>query len=318
MNILKKLRQEMIILLFRPLIVREVWGWGKIYQIFVGDYEKNQVWENAKKRTIRGKLNGYMMELDISQWSARSAFFLGRWYDLHTQKLLVQVLKKGDEVIDIGANIGMFSLAASHIVGREGIVHAFEPNPRHLEQLNRNIEINQIDNIRVYPVGLGETDGQFNLYVPNINSGEGSLAPVNYGDDECDELKVTVKVGDDLLQETAPRLIKIDVDGAEVGVLKGIFKLINKQKPLIAIEYVPAYLNRFGNCIEDILAIADEHSYKAFKMDLAKVKGSYELSYIPIEGLQLEDNCAILLGHVEDPYISCFEQDQTRKTFDSF
>lgn len=241
---------------------------------------------------------------------------MGRWYDLPTQRLLEQVLKKGDEVIDIGANVGMFSLAASSILGKEGIVHAFEPNPLPRKKLNRNIEINQIDNIRVYPVGLGETDGQFKLYVPNINSGEGSLAPVNYGDEECCELQVTVKNGDNLLQDTTPRLIKIDVEGAEVGVLKGIFKLIKKHKPLIVAEYVPEHLNRFGNCLEDIQTIADEHSYKIFKIGFAKVKGIYELSYIPIENPQIEGSGDVILVHVEDPYIKQLQDLMARRKAD--
>ena len=203
-SMLKNLLQETVIFLFRPLIVREVWGWGRIYKTFIGDYTRNWFWKNAKNRRIRGKLNCLLMELDISHWADRMTFFLGRWYDLPTQKLLKAVLKKGDEVVDIGANVGMFSLAARRFVGDQGIVHAFEPNPFPRERLNHNIEINQIENIKVYPVGLSETKGRLDLYVPYINSGEGSLAPVNYEDGNFYQVKVEINVGDNLRKKLHP------------------------------------------------------------------------------------------------------------------
>jgi len=308
----KRMLQEAIVLLFRPLIVREVWGWGKVYEIFIGGHKRNWLWKNAKKRTIRGKLNYLLMELDISQWTDRSTFFIGRWYDFPTQEILKQVLMKGDEVADVGANVGMFSLTARHYIGSEGTVYAFEPNPIPRAQLNRNIEINQIENILVYPVGLGETNGQFSLYVPNINSGEGSLAPVNYDNSEWYATQVEIRVGDDLLQQAALRLIKIDVEGAEVSVFKGITRLIDKHRPLIIAEYVPDHLNRFGNRIEEILSFAQLHSYKVFQMGETKTAAGYELSLIPVEGTEVEAG-DILLGHQEDPYITSVQDHMTNR-----
>ncbi len=307
MSIIKTLLQEAVVLTFRPFIHQEVWGWGKIYELFVGDYKRNWFWQDAKQRIIKGKLNSFLMELDLSQWSDRSAFFLGRWYSLPIQKLLEQVLKQGDEVVDIGANVGMFSLAARNIVGSESRIYSFEPNPEPRKKLNRNIEINQIKNIKVYPVGLGEIEEQLTLYVPYINSGEGSLSRFSdheYEAEKCYEVKVEIKVGDDLLQAAAPRLVKIDVEGAEVGVLNGISKLIDRCRPLIIAEYEPKHMSRFGYTFDDILAIAQSHSYKVFKLSLTKFSGHYHLSIIPIiEKAQVEQPCDFLLGHAEDAYI---------------
>ena len=311
MSIIKTLLQESVILTFRPLILREVLGWGKIYKVFVGSYKRNWFWQDSKKRIIRGKLNCFLMELDISGWSDRSTFFLGRWYDLKTQKLLKQVLKKGDEVVDIGANVGMFALTARHIVGSEGIVYSFEPNPEVRKKLNRNIEINRIENIKVYPVGLGEAEGQFVLYVPYINAGEGSFGcftDKEYQNSEYYKVPVDVNVGDNLLQESVPRLIKIDVEGGEVSVLKGISKLIDRHRPLIVAEYVPQHISRFGNSFEDILSIAQEHSYKIFKLGLVRISGGYDLSVIPVEGSKVDESCDVLLGHIEDPYIQRIQE----------
>jgi len=306
MPTIKALLQETIILTFRPLISREVWAWGKIYQIFVGDYRRNWFWQDARNRKVRGKLNNLLMDLDISQWSERAAFFLGRWYELETQKLLKKVLHSGDEVVDVGANIGMFSLAARHHIGNEGTIYAFEPNPEVRRRLNRNIEINQISNITVYPVGLGETEGQFVLYVPHVNTGEGSLSCFTdheYKRDKYWEVPVDVKIGDDLLQEVNPRLIKVDVEGAEVGVFKGISKLINRCKPLIIAEYVPQHISRFGHTFADIQSIAQEHSYNIFQLGLVKTPAGYDTSLTPVGGDVVGKACNLLLSHIEDPFI---------------
>lgn len=306
MHFIRHLLQEAVIITVRPLIIREIWAWGKIYRIFVGGYKRNWFWRNAKRRQIKGKLNNYLMDLDISEWPDRSTFFLGRWYDLPTQKLLEEVLQIGDEVVDIGANVGMFSLAARSLIGDEGTVYSFEPNPEVQKRLYNNIEINQIKNVIIYPVGLGDSEGNFTLSVPHINSGEGTISKFReneYEDAKCHKVQVDVKIGDDVLYEAAPRLIKIDVEGGEVGVLRGISKLISKCRPLIVAEYVPQHLARFDTTFDDILSIAKYHSYNIFALGLAKGSHGYQLSILPLDKSGASVSCDILLVHEEDPYI---------------
>ncbi|MEM9265260.1 MAG: FkbM family methyltransferase [Cyanobacteria bacterium P01_F01_bin.13] len=300
---IKALFQETIILLFRPLIVREVPSWGKIYQTFVGDRTRNWFWQDAKKKVIKGKLHPFLMELDLSKASERSTFFLSRWYDIPVQQLIEQTLNKGDEVLDIGANIGMFSLMASHVVGSEGIIHAVEPNPEARQGLNHNIGLNHIDNIKVYPFGLGESEKKANLYVPDNNSEEGSLARVDNTSNGGDVIPVDIKVGDEVLQKIAPRLIKIDVEGSEVEVMRGLSQLIDSHLPLIIAEYSPTYLHSLGHSFDDFLAIAKEHSYRLFKVGLTKGADEYNLVLTPIEDADINGPCDILLGHGDDPYI---------------
>src|SRR5262245_49548095 len=121
--------QDLIVLAVRPYVRRELPGWGRVYAAMVGGYRRDWLWAAAKVRTIRGKRHGYAMRLDLSKWADRSAFFLGRWYDLNTQLLMSALLRPGDTVVDVGANRGMFALAASRLVGETGRVVCFEPNP---------------------------------------------------------------------------------------------------------------------------------------------------------------------------------------------
>lgn len=108
-----------------------------------------------------------------SLWSfAKSAYyFLGRFYDLGTQLFLKQVLWPGDRMVDVGANIGMISLVCARLVGAQGVVDAFEPNPRCIARIESFITQNKITNIRVHRMGLEASEGKLILSVPLFNSG---------------------------------------------------------------------------------------------------------------------------------------------------
>src|SRR5438045_2130627 len=104
---LLRILQTTIILTIRPYIVRELPGWGTIYSAFVGDYTRNWLWFNGPIRTIREKTTGFTMTFDLSQWSDRSTYFLGRWVELGMQLFMADMIRSGDTVVDVGANRGM-------------------------------------------------------------------------------------------------------------------------------------------------------------------------------------------------------------------
>jgi hypothetical protein len=82
--------------LVRPYVLRELLGWGYVYDTLIGRCQSDLSWRDEPLRKIRGKLHGYEMELYLGQWSERATYFLGRFYDLGTQLFLKQVLRPGD------------------------------------------------------------------------------------------------------------------------------------------------------------------------------------------------------------------------------
>jgi hypothetical protein len=126
-NIARRFIQSSIIFLVRPYMVRELPGWGKLAQLI--DYRWNWLWIGGPVKTIREKLHGNLMRLDLSNWSDRLNYFLGRWYDLEIQLLMADLVKPGQTIVDVGAHRGEFALAASKLVGKSGRVICFEPNP---------------------------------------------------------------------------------------------------------------------------------------------------------------------------------------------
>ncbi len=268
MNILHKY-------LIRPYIWNELPAWGWVYEQLIGDYRRDCLWTGETQKIVRGKLHGYEMELDISRWSERLTYFLGRLYDLQTQLVLMRILRRGDRIVDIGANIGMLSLLSSSLVGQDGVVDAFEPNPRCADRIRSLIKRNQISNIRVYNLALGDSEGHLPLSVPKYNSGEGTLTTIGgeFGLPENVEVfEVPVHVGDKILSSDSrpPILIKIDVEGFEHQVISGLEGMLNDHKPLVITEMVATHLSRAKRTLKDLFNLMESNGYQAFTPKLQR------------------------------------------------
>jgi FkbM family methyltransferase len=264
------LGQRLTTTLIRPYIRFELPAWGRIYHAFVGDYKRDFLWSGAEPRWIKGKFHGYEMLVDLTQWSNRMTFFLGRLYDLPTQLLLMASLKEGDTFIDIGANEGMLSLLASRLVGQNGKVIAFEPNPKPRDIFQRTTKRNAISNIEIVPVGLGDKDDTLVLSSPKINSGEASFGRSNYGPDDIDIFQCPVRRGDDILAGKTPKLIKIDVEGFEFHALKGLEKLLNTQHPPVVMEMISGHLANADTKVSDIVSFMTGLGYEPFQISLKR------------------------------------------------
>lgn len=260
----------------RLYIWHELPGWGRLYSRFVGDYRRDASWAGEPSRTIRGKLHGYEIDLDLSRWSERATYFLGRFYDLETQLLLTRILRPGDRFVDIGANIGMISLLGSRLVSPEGVVDAFEPNPRCAARIRSFIQRNAITNIRFHEAALGAVEGPMRLAVPLDNSGEGTLTMLNppgAGPRRSVEFfDVPVRVGDEgLTSDTrSPVVIKIDVEGFEYHVLSGLSQTLRAQRPLVTTEVNPEHLARAGHTPGDLFVLMHAHGYEGHSLSLRR------------------------------------------------
>ena len=198
-------------------------------------------WQNAPKVTIRGKDHGYLMELELSDWAERYTFFLGRYYEMGVQRVLDAILMPGDRFVDIGANIGMITLHARSLIGSTGRIDCFEPNPECVERLRRHLQINNIENVTIHTCALSDKVGNSNLNLSSEHSGTATLTEV---DEVKRTLPVTVCVGDDLLME-GPRInvMKVDVEGYEMKVLKGLARTLEKFRPIIITELIEAHIH---------------------------------------------------------------------------
>lgn len=275
--------QEALIWTVRPYVRRELPGWGRIFRL-VGTYERNWLWAESRPRIIRGKLHGRVMRLDLSHWADRAAFFLGRWYDLPTQLFALDFIRRGDTVVDVGANRGMFALIAQHAAGDGGRVICFEPNPVPADVLHQAVTSNGITNVTLHRAGLSDTETELTLSIPRINSGEATFGHSAYAGEAVYTVQAPVLRGDDVLADTQPRLIKIDVEGFEYRVLRGLENTLRRCRPVVLTEVVPGHLQRCAASVETLEALMTGLGYRGFRLGHRRQGRRFDWTLTPFPG----------------------------------
>jgi FkbM family methyltransferase len=173
---------------------------------------------------VLGPLRGNWWQLASGGKVAR--LLLGT-YEQEQSALFQKHIHAGDQVLDIGAAAGYYTLLAAKLVGPAGRVVAFEPDPTNLRYLRAHVLQNGLDQVSVLPIALADSSGTAR-FGSGTGSGTGRLT------DEG-QAEVAVRRLDDLAAEKcfAPQRVKIDVEGAEVAVLRGGERLIREHRPTI-------------------------------------------------------------------------------------
>jgi len=160
-------------------------------------------------------------------------------YEPETAGYLVSHLQLGDVVVDIGANIGTFSLMAARLVGSSGRVLAIEASPKVFPYLAKNIEMSQLGNIQAFHCAAANRNAESVSFweAPDDKFGMGALAP-QFNTEPC---RIAAYKLDDLLRSAGIKqvaVIKLDVEGAEANVLQGALDLLqNSVAPAVVFEF---------------------------------------------------------------------------------
>lgn len=210
-------------------------------------------------REMVTKLRGFPLRL---RYHPRT--YLG-WYlfyrGMYEDKIIrtcYRLLRPGMTFVDVGANIGLYSVVASHAVGPSGRVIAVEPQPILAAVAVSNAELNFQYNIDVRTCALGETAGNAILYqTSSTNDGAATLRLRDGEKSFGESIGVEVETLSNLLRDCRVSQVsgmKIDVEGAELSVLKGFTEELMRSPPeFIFVECIGAHLRRFGAIGEDVL-----------------------------------------------------------------
>lgn len=160
-------------------------------------------------------------------------------YERRFLKFFRRVLPKNSVMIDIGANIGNHALFLYDVCSQ---VHCFEPNPRAADRLANNIELNHATNVYVHRMGLGDRDGHLPFSVNVVgNLGNSGFFRATHGDHgKFNVIELPIRVASDAIADLALEridLIKMDVEGLEEEIFRGLKETIAEFRPLIAFEY---------------------------------------------------------------------------------
>lgn len=212
--------------------------------------------------TLPNRTFGFEMDYDpqsIADVSTRRSIEMYGCCEPEVVHLMSRVLREGDIVIDVGANVGFFTLVMSHLVGRTGTVLAFEPGLNNIPKLDINLRANRVDNVTIQLAPLWSVVEPVTFYLSQDSGANALVATPG----SLSSIKMQADVLDSFA-EKQPRLIKIDVEGAEEHVLRGAEKMLLRGVPYITCELNQKALARFDCSQDSLRKFMWESNYEMF------------------------------------------------------
>jgi FkbM family methyltransferase len=266
----------------------------------------------------------------LAERSALDRELIYNGFETAEAAFVARFLRPGMTVLDVGAHHGLYTLLASKCVGRDGRVIAFEPSPRERRRLARHLRLNRCANVEVWPVALGDQQGEADLYlVEGIHDWCNSLRVPNI-EERASRVRVEVRRLDDVLEGIRwPRVdfIKLDVEGAELSFLRGARKMLSGEvRPAILVEVQDIRTAPWGYAARDIVrfladarygwfALADDGSLESVSSDSESYDGN--LVALPQErfeefskmGIELSNPAGEVLKRPRGTVRSCREHE---------
>jgi FkbM family methyltransferase len=181
-------------------------------------------------------------------------------FEPSTLQWLTANLRPGMKVADVGAHVGFLALFMARLVGERGRVYVFEPGPDNLRYLRRNIAQNGATNVAVVPLAAGSCKGTRSLYLA-----EGSDMHSLFPGHPFSKTTGSVEIGQVPLADAVRRLdlAKVDVEGGEIDVLRGMGNLLRQEpRPILLIEWSPACQVAAGHSPEELIRVLRDLGYE--------------------------------------------------------
>lgn len=220
--------------------------------------ENRQYKPGTVRRATRNGLN-YLLDIsDYQQWLIYYGFLNDR------PDGLFELVKPGFNIIDVGGNIGQTSMELSRLALPNGHIWAFEPDPVNYQKFKTNLGLNDVPNVEAINMGLGSRGHEARMMPKTEHNRGGSSVQLS---DDGKGVLVKITTLDRLVAERGLKadLIKIDVEGYEMEVLKGAAETLRTQRPLLFIEVDDELLRAKHTSPSAVIAFLEELGYKIFK-----------------------------------------------------
>jgi FkbM family methyltransferase len=229
-------------------------------------------------RRIRSGLGkGLRMDLRrASGWYAKGT------NEVPIQDALAAHLKPGDVMYDVGANVGFFSLLAARLVGPSGKVVAFEPVPANAAAIRRNAALNHFSKLEVVEAAVGDREGEIELILTR-HPGGASIIPDTPSPDIIGRTRVPIVRLDDQVRVAKvppPRFVKIDVEGAESAVLRGMEWIARTHRPAIVCELDDASVQAVDGKIAGVRELLTSWGYRVEQLRQAYAMDGWPVRHI--------------------------------------
>jgi FkbM family methyltransferase len=174
--------------------------------------------------------HGFDIFLDPADLGFSPSIGVLGFYELKTTELFIKLVEGGSTVIDVGANVGFFTLLAAKLAGKEGVVLSFEPDPTSFALLSKSVQRNNFGNVRLFQKCISDVDGEQILYLSvTHHKGMHSISR-NLGGRRINVKSARLDTVADSLNIGEIDLLKIDVEGAEPEVLDGATRLLSEHR----------------------------------------------------------------------------------------
>ena len=247
-NFLKRIRHQRL-RKFAPIWIL----FGKIYRTFAPKF-------NFKCEQYIGNYGPFRFDAEFL-FTNYSDF--GTGYNKGFEHLLKN-LKSVDTFFDVGAHIGLISLPAALHMKKSGKIVAFEPSGKNFMHLKNHVKNNNLQNQIILNQNLiGEENCKKKFFISNKESAINSISKVHQIKD-YKEVIISQITLDTYCRNTdlKPQIIKIDVEGAEINVLKGAKEIIYKYKPTIYLSIHPNHIKKLGTNINELTELINDLNYE--------------------------------------------------------
>ncbi|WP_236241747.1 FkbM family methyltransferase [Streptomyces sp. CC228A] len=243
----------------------------------VGNYLSSYLRDHPRQRVAETRF-GARLALDTRDLIQRYIYLFGVW-EPHMTRWLRGRLRPGDTFVDLGANIGYFSLLASRPVGERGQVVAVEASPVFHGRLMDHVRLNGCTNVRAVNAGVSDSARTLSFVLASShNLGSNSIVP--YDGPVESSFEIGAKSLPDLLEPediARARVIKIDVEGAEGSVVRGLEPILDELRPdaEITVEVTPERMAKLGDSADELIETMQRHGFHVYRLANDYAAGSY-------------------------------------------
>jgi FkbM family methyltransferase len=268
-----KLARFELACLLRPVLGRLPRGSNRAYRYLLGQAGSDPLSDSYFKQNLKRRNRIFYdrhircsVLADVGDCYSRSHYITGRYYETFIPLLIRRLLEPSDTFIDVGANRGIHTMFAARYL-ESGRVISFEPNPETFRVLQAHITMNDLRNCEIHNIGLSDEVGilELHLFADDHPTGCSFLSRGTSGVKES--FPVPIKRLDDVLGGDAPRgkvLIKVDAEGFDHRVIRGMGRLLESDQLVIATEVVDDWLREAGSSGQALFDDMIDRGFRAF------------------------------------------------------